>query len=271
MNIRSKIISLVFVFVFCINNLTSLEASTAKDKFETTINLNPNSTISIVNVFGNVIVHTWNNQKLRVIANITAFGKNTVEAKKLLSQIEIGSQLDSLSIIFSTIAPILPYKAMEKGFFSFLSRKDSKGYTVDYEIWVPAVVNLDIKTSRGTINIDGISGNIKALTTEFGIDITNANGSIKAYTTNAPINAQILILSSIDYEFSSSNSDITISIPANSKVTLKAEAQEGAISNNFDIIKMGKFTDQVQYGWINGGGVPFNIFTKNGKITLSKF
>ena len=49
------------------------------------------------------------------------------------------------------------------------------------------------------------------------------------------------------------------------------EAHDGSISNSFDIIKMGKFTDQVQYGWINGGGVPFNIFTKNGKITLSKF
>lgn len=171
-----------------------------------------------------------------------------------------------------------------------------KDNTVSISMAVPyrlAVLNIkipkgstNIKLSTvngGSVNADGIEGDIEVNNTNGAIKLYNISGSVVANTVNGAILATFKnVDSKAAMAFSTLNGAINVTFPADFKANIKARSDRGKVHSEFDIVtektavtakgKNGMF--QINNDWITGkigGGGPEVLF-KNllGNIYIHK-
>ena len=65
--------------------------------------------------------------------------------------------------------------------------------SVDYAVEVPAGVAVNVQSSSGQVQIDGVSGSVDATTTSGGLHLTDISGPVNAGTTSGPITGTQLL------------------------------------------------------------------------------
>lgn len=163
-----------------------------------------------------------------------------------------------------------------------ISARDSSG---NLEIQVPTKTNLNLRTQNGgAIVVDGVDGEIEVSNTNGSVVLTNVAGSVVAHASNGRVVASLReITPNKPMSFTSQNSNIDITLPANAKANLKMHTNNGGIWSDFDIqlrpstptVERGGGrtriqTDQTLTGTINGGGPDFDVRTLNGNIYIRK-
>jgi Toastrack DUF4097 len=157
----------------------------------------------------------------------------------------------------------------------------------DLDIQVPVKTNLNLRTvNGGNITVEGVEGEIDVSNTNGGVMLNNVAGSVVAHATNGRIVASLRdITPNKPMSFSSQNSNLDVTLPANAKANLRMRTNNGAIYSDFDIQLQpttptvqgrpggGGFrieTDRTIIGTINGGGPDFELRTLNGNIYIRK-
>jgi len=157
-------------------------------------------------------------------------------------------------------------------------------------IQVPVNTSVELKTvSGGHIEVTGISGDIDVENINGGITLKNISGSVSAHTINGAITVSLdKVAPNKPMSFSSLNGKVDVTIPADTKASLRLKTTNGAVYSDFDV-KMeadnskpvvedgrgqgGKYRirmDRGVTGSINGGGPEFSFTTMNGTILLHK-
>src|SRR5262245_21818783 len=161
------------------------------------------------------------------------------------------------------------------------------GDSGNLEIQVPLKTNLNLRTvNGGNIVVDGVEGEIEVSNTNGGVTLNNVAGSVVAHATNGRVVASLRdITPNKPMSFTSQNSNLDITLPANAKANLRMRTNNGAIYSDFDIQLQpttptvqgrpggGGFrieTDRTITGTINGGGPDFQLTTLNGNIYIRK-
>ena len=123
----------------------------------------------------------------------------------------------------------------------------------DVDIQVPAQTAVTIAMSlSGKVTIDNVAGEIDVTHLNGEIDIANASGPVVAHSTNGRIVASLgRLAAGKSMSFSTFNGDIDVTLPADSKATLKARADNGDIFTDFDV----KLQPQTAGGPGAGGGL----------------
>jgi DUF4097 and DUF4098 domain-containing protein YvlB len=166
-----------------------------------------------------------------------------------------------------------------------------------------------LRTSNGGLHVLRVRGDVEATTSNGGVELTEvlgrtvvktSNGGIRAsqvkgtfdvQTSNGGIRAELMdaepgrpvrLASSNgsieltmnrlenDIEASTSNSSITVRLPAAVAATLKAHTSNSSISSDFEVAARGEVSKTHLEGTIGGGGRMVDLSTSNGSIKLVK-
>lgn len=152
---------------------------------------------------------------------------------------------------------------------------------------VPTDTSLQLLSSNGGIDVDGVQGEIDVTSHNGAITATNVSGTVVADTHNGSIKVTFnRIDAGKPLAFTSYNGPIDVTLPADFKANLKLKASQGEIYTDFDVKLMpgesitqpnnspdGRYRvrpSNLINGTINGGGTDATFTTYNGKILIRK-
>ena len=161
---------------------------------------------------------------------------------------------------------------------------------VDLTLQVPYETSLKLNCmNKGDIVVDSVKGELDLENLNGKIVVNNVTGAVLAHTLNRDIVASFeKVYPDTPMSFISLNGDIDVTLPNDTKATLKMESFSGGILTNFDVdLKQdrreptisddrntgGSFhmeIGQAIVGTINGGGPQFAFNTHNGDIRIRK-
>lgn len=203
--------------------------------------------------------------------NITGVSGNQVEivaTKKADNQ----GDLDNIEIKISNSAREVVVETeigKSNKWFSFGNNSGE----VRYEITVPVATELDsIDTVNGSVNISGVSGEVKAESVNGDIDIEDLVSDASLDTVNGSINASFKKLDGRqDVQAETVNGRVTIYLPGDADVKISADTLNGSINaRDFDLETDKGFVGSDLNGAIGDGSARLNIDTVNGSIKIRR-
>jgi hypothetical protein len=157
-------------------------------------------------------------------------------------------------------------------------------------LYVPAKCSLKLAcVQAGEIVVENVEGEIEASGLNGSVRLLDISGVAVAHTINGHIKVTFQrLLANKAMSFSTLNGDIDVTLPADTKATVKLEALNGSIHSDFEIVRPGLrgrpkagvkpggeipstwSTEKVRFGAINGGGPELRFQAFNGTIHLRK-
>jgi hypothetical protein len=152
---------------------------------------------------------------------------------------------------------------------------------------VPVDTSLQLLSSNGSVNVDGVHGELDLTSHNGAITATDVSGTVVADTHNGALK---VTMDRVDpnkpIAFTSYNGPIDVTLPADFRANLRLRASQGEVYTDFDVKLMpgqsitqpnsspdGRYrvlTSQIINGTINGGGTDASFTTYNGKILIRK-
>jgi DUF4097 and DUF4098 domain-containing protein YvlB len=131
-----------------------------------------------------------------------------------------------------------------------------------------------LRTSNGRIRAEGVRGTVEATTSNGGINIhlakTESGRPVKLESSNGSIDLTIDEVNQNDVYASTSNSSITVRLPASIGARLRAQASNSSITTDFEVQTQGVLSKHHLEGTIGSGGPLLELETSNGSIRLTK-
>jgi DUF4097 and DUF4098 domain-containing protein YvlB len=167
-------------------------------------------------------------------------------------------------------------------------RDHSPGGGESVTITVPVDTSLHLRSSNGSIRVDGVHGEVDAESHNGSMHILNVSGSVLANTNNSRIEVTMdRVDASKPSAFSTLNGSIDVTLPADLKATMKMTTDNGSIFSDFDVtVSAGRAMtqpnntgdgryrvrfDRTIQGVINGGGgADLTFRSANGSIVIRK-
>jgi hypothetical protein len=154
-------------------------------------------------------------------------------------------------------------------------------------VTVPPDTSLKLSSHNGSINVEGVHGEIDADCHNGGIKLVNVSGTVLADARNGGINVTMdRVDTAKPSAFSSVNGTIDVTLPADVKANLKMRSSQGSIYSDFDMnvtsgrattqknnTSDGKFRldfDRTILATVNGGGAEMTFTTVNGSVLIRK-
>jgi len=163
----------------------------------------------------------------------------------------------------------------------------SSNRSANLEILVPTRTNLKLNTvNGGVINVVGVEGDVEVNNDNGPVSLTDVSGSVVAHSTNSTVTVTMRrVTQQKAMSFSSLNSKVDVTLPADTKANLKVRSDNGGVWTDFDVALRnapptiskkpdGRGTkvqvDRSIVGTINGGGPDFLFQSMNGDIYIRK-
>ena len=146
------------------------------------------------------------------------------------------------------------------------------------EIYLPKSQNVSVtNTWDGDIYIEGFTGEVEAnAKLNGGLTMSNISGPITAYALNEDIK---VVFNTINQNspivIRTTNGEIDVTLPENTKADLELNSWNGDAYTNFDLKRpdrdgLKSISGKNVKGAINGGGVSIQLKSTNGNIYLRK-
>ncbi|HEX8377111.1 MAG TPA: DUF4097 family beta strand repeat-containing protein [Pedobacter sp.] len=125
--------------------------------------------------------------------------------------------------------------------------------------------NIESRTSGGSIHAANISGEFSTHTAGGGIDLSDMKCSIDASTSGGSIDVEATSLGKY-VKLSTSSGSINLQLPDKQGLNLNLTASKVKVNtlNNFS----GTKEDDLIKGTLNGGGIPVDVRTSGGRISI---
>ena len=116
--------------------------------------INPQSVIEISNKYGDVLVENWDQDSVKIVVTVTAFGKDEKAAENLLDRTEIqfdteGAAIEANTLLSKSDGWIRDFWNELSGYSQTIISKDQ--LTIDYRIFIPSNISLEIENKYGDI------------------------------------------------------------------------------------------------------------------------
>ncbi|PLX22386.1 MAG: hypothetical protein C0597_02605 [Marinilabiliales bacterium] len=119
-------------------------------------NTDANTLLLIQNKFGDVDINNWEKDKVTIDVIITVDHKNEARAKELIDYIEV-----KFSQTGNTIEAITEIDDKFSKWNTFTFNDNNKEFSIDYKVYMPKKIKIDIENRYGSVFINEIEGHAK--------------------------------------------------------------------------------------------------------------
>jgi hypothetical protein len=150
-----------FAVILCAATLSASAVEVKKD-FHREMVPGDQTTLTVINKFGSVVTETWSEKNIVIDVTVKVEHSSVEKANKLL---------DMITVKFTETGGNLTAETVFNSDFSSINWKGgSNTFSINYNIKMPAYVNLDVTNKYGNTAIDEVSG-LTNLTVKYG-DLT---------------------------------------------------------------------------------------------------
>ncbi len=145
-------------------------------------------------------------------------------------------------------------------------------WSVSYEIFVPQVSDVTLKTLNGGITISDVRGQIHFDAVNGGVHLKRVAGEVSGGTVNGGVDVELTgpVLDARQMEISTRNGAVTIAMPSHYSTRVQAETGMGRIQSDFPMPSDVSGRSRRLDFSIGSGGPPIHITTGNGSIRLKR-
>ncbi len=208
---------------------------------------------------GGVAVRAWDGSDVRVQARIQSYARTEAEAAELARGIRVSTD--------GTIRATGPSATPR-----------NQGWSVSYEILVPARTNLDVETHNGPISVARLAGDMNLRAHNGPITLTELAGDVRARAQNGPITVRLAgrRWSGAGLDAETVNGPITLRMPRGYAAHLESGTVHGPITAPANIRPARR---EGQSRWapggristdLNGGGPTIRVVTTNGPVNIQE-
>src|SRR5215467_8841907 len=226
------------------------------EEFHQTYAINADGHIELDNINGSVHISSWDQNQVKVDAVKSADTKERLDEAK----IEIESGKDYLSI--RTKYPD------HNNSWNWGSHNNPA--SVEYTLTVPRTVRLDeIKLINGSLDVTGVSGEVRASCINGKLEAHNLAGRAKLATINGRLDAHFEQLPKSFVELNSVNGSVELTIPSDSSAEIEANTVSGGIHNDFGLqVVNHHFVGHDLRGELGNGGTHIKVSSVNGRVAI---
>lgn len=232
------------------------EQGSETEEFHQTYPLTANGRVELSNINGAVHISGWDRNEVKVDAVKRAWSKKRLDEAK----IKINSSENSISI--RTEYPDHNHTFWNDG-------QHDQPASVEYTLTVPRNARLDtIDLVNGSLDLEGVSGEIKASCVNGKLAAHNLGGRADLSTVNGKLEANVDHLES-PLEVSSVNASVLVTLPSDAKADIEASTVNGSISDDFGLpVTKHQFVGRDLRGELGGGGPHVRVSNVNGRIEI---
>jgi DUF4097 and DUF4098 domain-containing protein YvlB len=224
-----------------------------------TVPVQRGSRLSINNFAGEVIIHTWNNDSVHVVARHQARTKvNIRNPGTALSISASGTMGPQGSVDYDITAPAwMPIKV--EGTYNFVTMDGVQGEVFANTVRGDIVIKggtgiITAKSVEGEVQVEGARGKVNVSSVNEKIKITDTSGEITAESVNGGITMTGIDSKSVDastvngnivfegkladgghYSFDTHNGDLSLGVPENANATFTIRTYQGSFSTDLPL------------------------------------
>ena len=231
-----------------------------REEFHQTYPLSGTGHVSLENINGGLQIKVWDQPSVQVDAVKKAYRKERLAEAK----IEINATEENIRIRTDYPNENLNFRGDD--------RRWENPASVDYTLTVPRKAVLEsIELVNGSVDIDGVEGNVKATSINGRLNARGLMGETKLSTINGPLNATFTQLEeSKPISLASVNGNVTLVVPSNTNASVRANTVHGGISSDFGLqVKHGEYVGHSLDGQIGTGGPRIKLDNVNGAIKIT--
>lgn len=174
MNMK-KYCVLIAGILFLLVLTASALAVQLQEVVERTFALVEEGSVSVENTTGEILIHAWNEDEVKMVATKWARALTEKRAEELLEalEVEVITKKDSLDI--------------DTHFPWWKQLDPTSSVKVDYELWVPLSAEASAESVSGSIQVVERENNVWVKTTSGTLDIESIAGDVEAKTTSGAI------------------------------------------------------------------------------------
>lgn len=144
---------LIFVQILVISSAFAVENEEFSKNLHKEYNADANTLLLIQNKFGDVDINNWDKNMVSIDVTITVDHHNEEKAKELIDYINVifnqtGNRIEAITEIDD--------KFSKWNTFSF--GDDKKDFSIDYKVYIPKDIELDLENKYGSVFINEIAG-----------------------------------------------------------------------------------------------------------------
>ncbi len=242
------------------------------DAFHWSGDLAAGKTFYLRNITGDVSVVASDSPSVRVQASKSWRGNGDGNVRFARREVEDGVIICTLVGDANDCAPSRyssdgPDGAHTIGLRDLLGR--GRTASVDYTVYVPAGVKIDIEVISGGIGVAGVTGPVKAETVNGKVEVAALAGPVKASSVNGSVSVAIDSLGEPgDIELSTVNGSVTAQLPPSLQAQLSMETVHGSVHSDFDVTGADTSAHGQLKGMVGAGGRRVALETVNGSVKL---
>lgn len=244
------------LFVLALGAHASDHRGALTEEFHQTYALSPDGRVELDNINGPVHISSWDRNEVKVDAIKSADSKERLDEAK----IEVDAGKDYVSIRTR-------YPNHDQ---SWNWGSHNNPASVEYTLTVPRKVRLDeIKLINGSLDINGVSGEVRAECINGRLEAHNLAGRARLSTINGRLDARFDQLAGSTVELNSVNGSLDLTIPSDSKAEIDASTISGGIDNDFGLhVNHHRFVGHDLRGELGTGGTHIKLENVNGHIEI---
>ena len=256
-----------FLFILVLSLFAqAVFASTAKETVKKTISFAPGGYLSLSNTNGDVEIVAWERDEVEITAYKEVKSADRETAEKLLEKLNVDIREREGEIVIETD---YPRGSSNGSFFGWLFGAGGNSFSVQYEIKVPGSIDLNIETTNGNVQIEGVDGRLRLESTNGQISGREIQGLTRCKTTNGTINIEFSGIRGDDkMTFKSTNGSIKLYLPDDFSADVDLKTTNGRISSDFPLD--GRESRTHFSGVIGDKRNELSCTTTNGNIGLYK-
>ncbi|MGA2136569.1 MAG: DUF4097 family beta strand repeat-containing protein [Bryobacteraceae bacterium] len=202
---------------------------------------------------GGITVKAANRSDILVRSRVEAEGDQESEARQMVSEVRVET---SGARVYAS-GPS--------------TENHHHGWSVSYEVFVPAHTDLVLRTNNGGIGISGVEGHIQFQAQNGGVSLRRLAGSVEGHTTNGGLHLELANdhWDGDQCDVSTTNGGVTIRVPSNYSAHLETGTVNGGIKIDFPVTMQGDINRQIAVD-LGAGGRLVRATTTNGGVNVER-
>ena len=219
--------------------------------------------VEVSNINGSITCTGDASDQIELIAIRKVRAGSDSDAESYLEQIHIDIKPDGSTLKVETKLP-----RKQGGFWQWVTGSQLNA-TVEYQLRVPAGMNVGLDSVNGSISADALEGSVKIETVNGRIHASNLHAKAQMETVNGSIECSFASDASFEsLSFETVNGSIKVKLPANAAFDLDIETVNGGIHCDFDLPADAVHKRRELHARINGGGPRVKLETVNGSASV---